>query len=108
MVILEMEKKELEEKERRGKELGIVLGALEEKEKVRVKRIEDVRRMIYQLRYVSLQRWIIHVAYDVNRKKVEDAKLAGDLNVPRQRIQIHSKRLQWRPKYTKETVAVSI
>lgn len=41
---------ELEEKVSRERQLGIVLEALESREKFRMKRIEEVKKMMHQLR----------------------------------------------------------
>ncbi|KAJ3571727.1 hypothetical protein NP233_g3562 [Leucocoprinus birnbaumii] len=86
-VRFQKEKKELEESVRREREMGVLLSVVSEREGIRLRRIEEVRRMMIEL-----------------KKKVDDAKSDGhQANMEPGSVEL--KPLKWRPRNTKETVA---
>ncbi|KAF9451564.1 hypothetical protein P691DRAFT_723799 [Macrolepiota fuliginosa MF-IS2] len=87
--ILRKERNDLEDKFWKERELGVFLDVLESRETVRLKRIEEVGRMVNQL-----------------RKEVEKAKKTGSTRQPAGSVEMTLPR--WRPRFTKETVAVSL
>lgn len=86
----------------------MVLGDLESREGIRLKRIEEVRRMINQLRCMEVRLVMLFciVLKVGSRKELEDTK-KGCISCHNIKS-IELKPPRWRPTYTKEAIAVSI